>query len=83
MLTDANSSKDFRNQSKVLANICEQLEAGDKTITGVMIESNLAEGRQEVPSEGPSALKWGVSITDGCVNWETTVGLLRDLNKVK
>ncbi|KAG8935201.1 hypothetical protein FRC00_011349 [Tulasnella sp. 408] len=77
----ANSSKDFRNQPKVLASICSQLESGDKTITGVMVESNLAEGRQDVPPEGPQCLKWGVSITDGCVSWETTIGLLRDLNQ--
>ncbi|KAG9014913.1 hypothetical protein FRB90_005124 [Tulasnella sp. 427] len=77
----ANSSKDFRNQPKVLASICSQLEAGDKTITGVMVESNLVEGKQDVPPEGPQCLKYGVSITDGCVSWETTIDLLRDLNK--
>ncbi|KAG8913173.1 3-deoxy-7-phosphoheptulonate synthase, partial [Tulasnella sp. 417] len=77
----ANSSKDFRNQPKVLASIASQLEAGDTTITGVMVESNLVEGKQDVPAEGPQCLKWGVSITDGCVSWETTVELLRDLNK--
>lgn len=47
-----------------------------------MVESNLVEGRQDVPPEGPQCLKWGVSITDACVSWETTIGLLRDLNQV-
>lgn len=47
-----------------------------------MIESNINEGRQDVPPEGPTALKYGVSITDGCVNWDTTIQLLRDLNNV-
>lgn len=77
----ANSSKDFRNQPKVLASICSQLESGDTTITGVMVESNLVEGKQDVPAEGPQCLKWGVSITDGCVSWETTIDLLRQLNE--
>ncbi|KAG9007463.1 hypothetical protein FRB93_007878 [Tulasnella sp. JGI-2019a] len=77
----ANSQKDYRNQSKVLADICSQLEDGDRTITGVMMESNINEGKQAAPTDGPSKLKYGVSITDGCVNWETTVALLVDLNK--
>lgn len=66
----------------MLADICSQLEYGDRTITGVMMESNINEGKQAAPSDGPSRLKYGVSITDGCVNWETTVALLTDLNKV-
>lgn len=41
-----------------------------------MIESNLNEGRQDVPSEGPAKLKKGVSITDACVDWDTTVEVL-------
>ncbi|KAG8857845.1 hypothetical protein FRB96_005564 [Tulasnella sp. 330] len=77
----ANSQKDYRNQSKVLADICSQLESGDHTITGVMIESNINEGKQDAPTDGPSKLKYGVSITDGCVNWDTTVTLLTNLNK--
>lgn len=46
-----------------------------------MIESNINAGRQEVPSEGPSGLKHGVSITDACVDWATTVGMLDKLNE--
>ncbi|KAF9040150.1 hypothetical protein BJ165DRAFT_1351597 [Panaeolus papilionaceus] len=75
-----NSSKDHNNQPKVVADICGQLEAGERNITGVMIESHINAGRQDVPAEGPSALKYGVSITDACVNWETTVGMLNALD---
>jgi len=79
----ANSSKDYRNQPKVLADICSQVKAGDRTITGVMVESNINEGKQSEPANGTTVgdLKYGVSITDGCVNWDTTVEMLRDLNK--
>ena len=79
---DGNSSKDYRNQPKVLEDVCQQLEAGDLSVTGVMIESNINAGRQDVPAEGPSGLKRGVSITDACVDWENTVTMLRRLNEV-
>ena len=46
---------------------------------GVMIESNLHEGNQKVPPEGPSALKRGVSITDACIGWDSTVEVLEQL----
>ena len=44
-----------------------------------MIESNIHEGNQKVPAEGRSALKRGVSITDACIDWDTTVTVLEDL----
>jgi 3-deoxy-7-phosphoheptulonate synthase len=66
----------------VLSNIAEQLAAGERNITGVMIESHIHAGRQDVPADGPSALKWGVSITDACVDWETTVKMLTELDEV-
>ncbi len=44
-----------------------------------MIESNINEGNQKVPAEGPSGLKKGVSITDACINWESTVDVLEGL----
>ena len=68
-----------------MASICAQLAAGDRNITGVMIESNINAGRQDVPSDedgGPAALKYGVSITDACVDWQTTVTMLDQLNDV-
>lgn len=45
-----------------------------------MIESNINAGRQDVPPQGPCGLKYGVSITDACVDWETTIGMLDRLN---
>lgn len=44
-----------------------------------MIESNINEGNQKVPAEGPAALKPGVSITDACIDWDSTVAVLEDL----
>lgn len=74
-----NSLKDHRNQPKVAKVIGEQLRAGEKSIIGVMIESNINEGNQKVPAEGPAALKKGVSITDACVDWDNTVAILEGL----
>ncbi|KAI0998636.1 Phospho-2-dehydro-3-deoxyheptonate aldolase, tyrosine-inhibited [Podosphaera aphanis] len=74
-----NSNKDHRNQPKVAHVVSDQLRAGEKSIIGVMIESNIREGNQKVPAEGPSALKSGISITDACIDWETTVQVLEDL----
>jgi phospho-2-dehydro-3-deoxyheptonate aldolase len=48
-----------------------------------MIESNINEGRQDVPEGGAEQLRHGISITDGCVNWDATVTMLDDLNKEK
>lgn len=74
-----NSLKNHRNQPKVCENIASQIRAGETAIVGVMIESNLAEGRQDVPAEGKSGLKRGVSITDACVDWDNTVVMLDGL----
>lgn len=78
-----NSQKDFRKQALGVQAICEQLRAGETAITGVMMESNLIEGKQPEPKAGTEQrhdLVYGQSITDGCVSWETTVDLLRQLN---
>ncbi|KAI1453012.1 3-deoxy-7-phosphoheptulonate synthase [Annulohypoxylon moriforme] len=74
-----NSNKDHRNQPKVAKVIGDQLKEGEKAIIGVMIESNINEGNQKVPAEGPSGLKKGVSITDACIDWEKTVEVLEEL----
>jgi hypothetical protein len=60
-----------------------QLEKGDTSsfILGVMIESNLVEGRQDLSSLGPAGLKYGQSITDACLSWEMTVPALDRLRK--
>ncbi len=57
----------------------DQIRAGETGIVGVMIESNINEGNQKVPPEGPSGLEKGVSITDACIDWESTVTVLEDL----
>ncbi|KAF2097211.1 phospho-2-dehydro-3-deoxyheptonate aldolase-like protein [Rhizodiscina lignyota] len=74
-----NSQKDHRNQPKVAKVIADQIRGGERGIVGVMIESNINEGNQKVPADGPAGLKKGVSITDACINWETTVDVLNDL----
>jgi 3-deoxy-7-phosphoheptulonate synthase len=74
-----NSNKDHRNQPKVAKVISEQLRAGERAIIGVMIESNIGEGNQKVPAEGPAGLKKGISITDACIDWDTTVTTLEGL----
>lgn len=71
----ANSYKDHTRQGEVLDNIIEQLTIDPSSVTGVMIESNLNAGNQSIP-EDLNQLKYGVSITDKCVNWETTVEML-------
>jgi 3-deoxy-7-phosphoheptulonate synthase len=70
----ANSSKNPENQPKVVADIARQVSDGEQRIVGVMIESNLVAGRQDV--QPGKALTYGQSITDGCIDWETTVSAL-------
>ncbi|KKK18699.1 Phe-inhibited DAHP synthase AroG [Aspergillus rambellii] len=74
-----NSQKDHKNQPKVAAVLAEQIAAGETGIMGVMIESNINEGNQKVPAEGKAGLKYGVSITDACINWEDTEVVLANL----
>lgn len=80
---DGNSQKNHNNQPRVLQDVCNQLAAGERNITGVMIESNINDGKQDVPAAGPSALKHGVSITDACVDFATTIDMLTKLNEVR
>ena len=74
-----NSQKNHRNQPLVAKVIGDQIAAGETAIAGVMIESNINEGNQKMPPEGPKALKKGVSITDACIDWNTTVEVLEQL----
>ena len=73
-----NSQKDYMRQPIVLQNVAEQLAAGSKYIMGVMVESHLVAGKQSIPQD-LSKLVYGQSITDACVNFETTTTMLRDL----
>ena len=70
-----NSNKDFNKQPEVLASVVEQILAGNTSISGVMIESNLQPGNQKI-SEDRSQMKYGVSITDACIDWATTEQIL-------
>ncbi len=76
----ANSSKKYERQVDVSHDVAEQIAAGDARITGVMIESHLQPGRQDLaPGQSKSDLKQGVSITDACLGWAQTEPLLREL----
>jgi 3-deoxy-7-phosphoheptulonate synthase len=72
-----NSGKKPENQPKVIADVARQLAAGERRILGVMIESHLVAGRQDVVPGTP--LAYGQSITDGCIDWDTTVEVLNVL----
>ncbi|OZI48576.1 3-deoxy-7-phosphoheptulonate synthase AroG [Bordetella genomosp. 4] len=73
----ANSSKKPENQPLVVDDVARQLEAGDTRIVGLMIESHLVAGRQDmVPGE---PLVYGQSITDGCIDWDASVAVLERL----
>ena len=74
----ANSNKDYRRQSDVLASVADQLRAGSQHVMGVMIESHLVEGNQKLTAD-LSQLTYGQSITDACISLETTEQLLLDL----
>jgi 3-deoxy-7-phosphoheptulonate synthase len=71
-----NSGKKFQRQELVWRHIIDQRLAGNMTLIGLMLESNLYEGSQKFTGD-QSALKYGVSITDGCISWETTERLIR------
>jgi 3-deoxy-7-phosphoheptulonate synthase len=70
-----NSSKDYQKQPEVLDNVVQQIVDGNKSISGVMIESNLEAGNQKIATD-LSQLKYGVSITDACIDWATTEKIL-------
>ena len=76
-VSHANSEKQHRRQIDVVHEIADRVEAGDHAITGVMIESHLEEGRQDLVPGKP--LRHGVSITDACIGWSQTEPLLAGL----
>ncbi len=79
----ANSGKDPYLQPMVIKNIAGQIVDGNKSIIGLMIESHLKGGRQDIPSD-LSQLEYGKSVTDGCLDWDSTVATLREFaNTVK
>jgi 3-deoxy-7-phosphoheptulonate synthase len=76
----ANSNKDPTLQPLVLDNVANQIVEGNRSIVGVMLESNLAGGNQSIPAD-LSQLRYGVSVTDGCLDWESTAGALRAMHE--
>jgi 3-deoxy-7-phosphoheptulonate synthase len=72
-----NSNKDHRRQSIIAHAVAEQVAAGESAIIGVMLESFLMDGRQDLTD--PDRLVFGQSITDACIGWDTTVPILREL----
>lgn len=75
----ANSHKDYRRQPEVAAHIADQLASGSRSIMGVMVESHLVEGHQKADGKKRAELVYGQSITDACINWETTTSVLHQL----
>ena len=67
----AQTGKDYTRQPDVLANLVDQIRGGNRSIMGFMIESNLKAGNQKL-AHGRESLEYGVSITDACIDWETT-----------
>lgn len=76
-----NSNKIHTNQIPVSQEVANQVANGNNDIIGVMIESNLVEGNQKIPEEGPQYLRYGQSITDACLSWSQTEPVLRALAK--
>jgi 3-deoxy-7-phosphoheptulonate synthase len=72
-----NSYKDPAKQEAVFTHCIKQRMAGNKSIIGMMLESNLHWGNQKIP-EDLSELKYGISITDACIDWETTERIIRE-----
>ena len=77
-MSHANSSKDHKKQIKVCRDIAGQLRDGESRILGVMIESNLQEGRQDL-APSLDELTYGLSVTDACIGWSDTEACLEEL----
>ena len=73
----ANSNKDPQVQPVVARNCIDQVVGGSRSIIGLMLESHLHAGNQKIPAD-LSELRYGVSVTDGCIDWDTTETTLRE-----
>ena len=74
-----NSGKDHRRQPEVARAVAEQVASGNRGIVGLMLESFLVDGRQELVLGRADELTYGQSVTDSCLDWDTTVSVLRDV----
>lgn len=80
IVVDCSHANSFKNpdlQPLVMADVVNQIRCGNKSLVGVMIESNIVGGKQAIP-EDLSKLVYGCSVTDGCVGWDVTEKMLRD-----
>jgi len=75
-----NSNQDYRNQGKVIQDIATQISTGNKSIFGLMLESNLFSGKQKI-LDNQTEMTYGVSVTDGCIDWVETKDLIKNLAK--
>jgi 3-deoxy-7-phosphoheptulonate synthase len=73
-----NSAKDYRRQPQVAEDIAQQLATGSHHVAGLLLESHLVEGRQDIV-DGRKGLRYGQSVTDACIGWEQTVDVLEQL----
>jgi 3-deoxy-7-phosphoheptulonate synthase len=78
-VSHGNSNKRPENQPLVIDNVAAQIESGEERILGVMVESNLVAGRQDIVPGQP--LVYGQSVTDGCIGWETSLEVLERLSQ--
>ena len=74
----ANSDKKPELQPLVAENVANQIIEGNTSIIGLMLESNIHSGNQKIPAD-LNDLQYGVSVTDGCIDWESTESLLRSM----
>jgi 3-deoxy-7-phosphoheptulonate synthase len=74
-----NSGKDHRRQSKVAREVAARISEGEFALLGVMLESFLVSGRQELDPGPPTQLRYGQSITDACMGWDETAEILNEL----
>ena len=73
-----NSNQDYRNQGKVIEDITNQIATGNKSIFGLMLESNLFSGKQKI-LDIKDEMQYGVSVTDGCIDWLETHKVIKQL----
>ncbi|RVU85571.1 3-deoxy-7-phosphoheptulonate synthase [Leucothrix sargassi] len=76
----ANSNKDHNRQRNVMEDVAQQIVAGNESVTSFMVESNIGAGNQKL-TDNIADLEYGVSITDACVDWETTETMIRGLRE--
>jgi 3-deoxy-7-phosphoheptulonate synthase len=78
----ANAAGDYRKQADAWSEVLAARAAGQQAVVGAMLESNLRAGKQPIPAD-LSQLQYGVSITDACIDWETTERLISEAAESK